>query len=85
MAKKRRRVSGNTAKTVLWVGAGVAGAFLLYNFMKSQQPQPVVIRQTPTGNTSSAATTATEVAAGASVLTTIANDLFGSSSDSSDT
>jgi len=77
---KRRKVTG-TATTLLWVGAGVLGVFAIYELMKSSQPATTVIKTT-TPASSSAATTAAEVTAGATVLTSIATDLFGDDTDS---
>lgn len=72
-------MSGKTTTTLLWIGGGLAGAFILYELLKGQTPATTIIRTTTPVPTSSAATTAAEVAAGAGVLTTIANDLFGDS------
>lgn len=73
--KRKRRVSGGS-NTALWIVAGVAGAFALYEIMKpSTAASTTIIRAAPVS--SSTATTTAEVAAGASVLSTIANDIFG--------
>ncbi len=59
--------------TLLLIGGGVlVGGFILYN-MSKQTAQPVIIRQ-PTPTNTGAATTAAEIAAGASVLNTALND-----------
>lgn len=79
MAKRRKKVSG-TGTTILWIGGGLLAAFALYEIMKGQSA-PITVIKTSTPASSSAATTAAEVTAGASVLTAGLNDLFGDDSD----
>jgi hypothetical protein len=79
MAYKRKRVG--EISTTVWVLGGVAVVgiiFLAMNASKTAAP-PVVLRTIP--NTS-AATTAAEIAAGASVVNTLVNDLTPDEEDS---
>jgi hypothetical protein len=82
MATERERVSGSTANTLLIVGGVIGVAFIAYEVFMKPTTTTTVIKTTPS-TTSSAATTAAEITAGASAVTTIANDLFGSSDDGS--
>jgi hypothetical protein len=76
MAKRKRRMSGKGTNTALLIGGGLLAAFALYEIMKSQTPATTIIRTTTPVSTSSSATTAAEIAAGSSVLTDIANNIF---------
>jgi hypothetical protein len=78
MAHKRKRVGEVSTTALLLGGIAVVGiGFLIYNANKPATP---VIRTTPT--TSSATTTAAEIAAGASVVNTLVNDLTPDEDDS---
>jgi hypothetical protein len=79
MAHKRKKTVGKMDNTtmLLLIGGGVLGLILLMNSNKSS-PAPAVVRTAlPSGN----ATTAAEIAAGASVINTALNDF--SSDDNS--
>lgn len=65
-----------TTQTVLIVGGLVGVAAIAYFMMNRPAQATTIIRTVPTG-TSSTALTAAEIAAGAGLATTLANDIFG--------
>jgi hypothetical protein len=78
MAHKRKRVGEISTTALVLSGIAVIGiGFLIYNASK---PATTVIRTTPVS--SGAGTTAAEIAAGASVVNTLVNDLTPDEEDS---
>jgi hypothetical protein len=78
MAHKRKRVGEVSTTALVLGGIAVIGlGFLIYN---ANKPATTVIRTAPAS--SGAATTAAEIAAGASVVNTLVNDLTPDEEDS---
>jgi hypothetical protein len=74
--RKKRRVSGSGTNTVLIIGGIAVVGVIAYMMLNKSQPATTIIK-TPTPTNSSTATTAAEIAAGAGLATTLANDLLG--------
>lgn len=78
MAKKGKRVGGMDTTTLILLGVG--GVAVLFLLMNSNKTQTTIVRTSPAPSTT-ASTTAAEIAAGASVINTALNDF--SSDDNS--
>jgi hypothetical protein len=77
MARRRKKV-GEISTTALVLG-GIAVVGIGFLIVNANKPTTTVIKQAPS---SSAATTAAEITAGATVLNTLVNDLTPDEEDS---